>query len=216
MTHSKKASARFPLNAFNRKQKWERRHQEEAIQHQLVDYRARLARATGMTDKLQLLGRFKDYMPVLRGFEAAWRIVEQNNGWGVETVEACAQNADVRVALGHMGLMPPTMENLVLLFKSQEFEAYRSDSEYLRCLAAEKRAHEHLPRLIADAIAREHRYSEGNRRSAALYDAVREANQQILNGGRKVDEDDLEAFLTQEFAGDANDEDDDHDEDDDG
>lgn len=203
MSHSTKASKRFPLNGYQRSYYTDRKAQEERQRQALAEYRERIARAAGMDDiRSPLLGRFVDYMPVLRGFEAMWRIVEKHNGWSSEVLEECHGHADVKIALGYLNLLPLTLETLVAAFRSPEFEAYRSDAEYLRCLAAEKKAHDVLPKVIADAIAREQRYMEGYRRSAALNEAIERANERLLDErGSLGNVNDLEAYLEEEFGG---------------
>lgn len=202
MSHSQKASRRFPLNQFGRSYT-DRKVQEQRQRQALAEYRERIARAAGMDDlRSPLLGRFVDYMPVLRGFDAMWRIVEKHGGWASETVQECHGHADVKSALAYLDLLPVTLETLVAAFRSPEFEAYRSDAEYLRCLAAEKKAHALLPQIVADTIVREQRYMEGYRRSAALNDAIERANERALDErGALGDVNELEAYLEEEFGG---------------
>ena len=202
MSHSKAATRRFPLNAFSRGARTARREAERKVRASLVEFRARLVSAQGMDDlRDPLLGEFVDYRACMAGFEAMWRIAERHNGWATEAVSECMAHADVKVALANLGLLPVSLQNLVLAFKSPEFEAYRSDSEYLRCIAAEKRAHELLPQVIADTIVREQRYMEGFRRSAALNERMERATRQRLEeNGQVVDVDEFSAYLESEFA----------------
>lgn len=206
VSHSTKASKRFPLNGFKRSYT-DRKDQEERQRLALVEYRERIARATGMDDvRSPLLGRFVDYLAMLRGFEAMWSIVEKHNGWSSAVLEECHGHADVKAAMQALDLVPITLETLVAAFRTPEFEAYRSDAEYLRCLAAEKQAHDVLPKVIADAIVREQRYMEGYRRSAALNEAIERANERALDErGALGDVNDLEAYLAEEFGGDDED-----------
>lgn len=204
MAYSQLATRRFPLRALTGAgDKFERRRSERRARAALADFRAALVRVLEMHDlgEYPLLGEFVDYTPCLRGFEAMWRIVEKHNGWAAEAVDECRQNVDVKMALRELKLLPVTLEHLVMAFRSKEFEAYRADAEYLRCLAAEKRAHSMLPQVIADTIVREQRYMEGFRRSEALQERLDAANRRALEDGGHLgaDENELAAFLEREF-----------------
>jgi len=135
-----------------------------------------------------------DYGPYVKAFDELWACIEKHGGWGEETLRQCKSNVHIRQAMGALHMGPVTLPGLTNLVKTDEFEAYRRDVTYLRCLAAEKRSHDKLPDLIADHVVREHAYEAGQRRTAMVKDENERLVAEALDDA-DIDGDDIAAML---------------------
>lgn len=195
-----KASERFPLGAAaNAKAvqiaRWK---QEQRIREETKRFRAGLYRACGMKeDPTMEKAGVVSYAPMAKGFDALWRTIEQSNGWSAQTLDACAGNADIRAVLKLLGLGPVTMGSVVAACKTIEFEAYKSDTLYLRCLAAERKALEMLPKLIAGQVTRDHMFASVYQRREAFRDEAEQQAALIQQDVDDMDGADVAALLDQ-------------------
>jgi hypothetical protein len=196
MTDNATASQRFPLGVFNARKRCRdlRIKQDVRLRGELSSFRAKLYRAAGMQEHPSMADAGVRYDHLAAGFDALWRIIEQAGGWSTATLAECAKNAAVRDAIKAMGLGAVTMESVALASRSDEFLAYRRDCEYLRCLAAQKKAFEFLPRMMCDAMIREHRFLEAIQKRDAVQDSAQRNIDEMLDDA-DVDADDIGALL---------------------
>ena len=190
------ARSRFPLGAtgYNKAFEVNRWKCEAALKREVIAFRAKLYRSCGMAEHPSMLKAGIMYAPMVKGFDALWRILEQAGGWGAEVLDECAGNADVRAALKLLNLGPVSLESLSAAVKSNEFEAYRNDVTYLRCLAAERKAFEMLPKIMGAQMARDHSYEQVRKKSAAFRDETEQRMVELQEDG-DVDGDDISAML---------------------
>lgn len=188
------ARARFPLGYFDAKEKsWEARWAEErTLQEDVGKLRSKLRRVTG--EEEPLMGKLVEYGPIAAGLQAAWDLCARHVTNLAGAWDAAALNGEVKKAMRALGL-PHSVNGFMALVRTEEFEAFRRDVEFMRCLASQKAAFDLLPNVMAHTMAREHRLWEARRRLYTVAEKEEEARQLLLEDAAAVDGDDIAAAL---------------------
>lgn len=189
------ARSRFPLGYFdNQLASWEARWAEErALQEDVGKLRSKMRRLTGEETPL-MADKVVNYGPYAAGLQAAWDLCAKHVTNLALAWDEAAVNGAVRQALRALGL-PHSINGFMALVRTSEFEAFRRDVEFIRCLAAQKEAFEKLPTVMAATMAREHRLWEARRRLYTVAEKEEEARALMLEGAAELDGDDIAAAL---------------------
>lgn len=168
-----------------------REEEERALQDEVKAFRAKLRRINGET--AHEVTWYVAYSKWLDGFQEFWDVLQATNGSLAKTWEKVQFNVKVRSVMREMNL-PHEPESLITMCRSEEFEAFRRDAEFAKCLSAQKFAFELLPQAMARTMAREHRFWEVRRRHFSLDKHEARVMKQVFDSV-DVDEMDLEVAM---------------------
>lgn len=168
-----------------------REEEERAIQDEVKAFRAKLRRINGET--AHEVTWYVAYSKWIDGFQEFWNVLMECNGDLAKTWTKVQFNVKVRSVMRELNL-PHEPESLITMCRSEEFEAFRRDAEFAKCLSAQKFAFELLPHAMARAMAREHRFWEVRRRHFSLDKQEARVMKQVFDSV-DVDEMDLEVAM---------------------
>lgn len=184
--------SRFPVGAFEavREYRLARWAEEKAIRRDIQLFRRRMYEVVGMNEQPTFLAAGAKYDAA-----ACSRLTEiiRSNA-DPYAVEQAVQRDNAIMRWMNRGGYDLNNEGIQAAVRSQEYECYRRDREFLECIAAQDKAFEQLSHVMATTMTREHRYWEARRNLSSIGKLHDVAMEKQLEDGA-VDEHDIEAAL---------------------